>query len=295
MWKRAMIGALALVGCGTTIRPGQAGVKYLALGDGLQREVKAEGFYFHWPWNDIEIYDVTWQSKSESVEVLTAEALHLSTKVSVTYRPRKSEIYRLARDIGQNYYRDVIQPAFITIARAEFSKLTHNDLARKSPLVEAAVLARLRAAVAGKPIDIDRVSISHIEFDPNLTASISQKLAIEQKLLQKKAEVEIAERDADILRMTARGQADATRIQAEGNAQAIVLQGEAQARAQEEIGKTLSPAYLRYKAFDGEATRFYFVPVGKDGLPIIVDTDATGPVPMKKRAYPALPSLGASR
>jgi hypothetical protein len=37
--------------------------------------------------------------------------------------------------------------------------------------------------------------------------------------------------------------------------------------------KTLTTQYLRYKAFDGNSTRFYFVPVGKNGLPIILDAE----------------------
>lgn len=58
--KRWAAGALALVGigaagCGTTIKPGQMGVKYLALSKGaaVQKEVKPEGYYPQWAWNDI--------------------------------------------------------------------------------------------------------------------------------------------------------------------------------------------------------------------------------------------------
>ena len=82
----------------------------------------------------------------------------------------------------------------------------------------------------------------------------------------------VAEKEAEIARTRARGESDATRIRAEGKAQAIVLEGRAQAEAQEMITKTLTDAYLKYKAFDGDSTRYYFVPIGKDGLPIILDT-----------------------
>jgi hypothetical protein len=31
----------------------------------------------------------------------------------------------------------------------------------------------------------------------------------------------------------------------------------------------------RYKAFDNDATRYYFVPTGKDGLPIILNAEGS--------------------
>jgi regulator of protease activity HflC (stomatin/prohibitin superfamily) len=263
-------------GCGTTIRAGEVGVKYNALSEpALQKDVKPEGFYWQWPWNDIVRYVVTWQSKTEDVDILTADDLHVATKVTVTYRPQRAQIYRVATEIGPGYYEQVIRPAFLTLARSEFSRHRHDNLAKDGPAIEAEVLVQLRAAVTGKPVDIDRVAISHIEFDRNLTAAISQKLASAQKVDQKEFELKIAERDADIARATARGRADAVRIEAEGRAAAIVIEGEAQGKAQAEITKTLTASYLRYKAFDSDATKYYFVPVGKDGMPIIIGTDAT--------------------
>lgn len=113
--------------------------------------------------------------------------------------------------------------------------------------------------------------MKHVEYDPNVAAAISAKLATAQRVEQKEAEVRIAERDAEIQRTAAKGRSDAIRLEAEGQAAAIVVKGEAQ--AQTAVGRTLTPEYLRYKAFDGEATRDYFVPVGKDGMPLIVNTD----------------------
>ncbi len=68
-------------------------------------------------------------------------------------------------------------------------------------------------------------------------------------------------------------QCDVTRIRAEGDAKAIVLKGEA--KAQDAVAKTLTTSYLQYKAFDSPATRYYFVATGKNGMPIIVGTDAS--------------------
>ncbi len=279
MGRRWMVALAALLaGCGSTIRTGQLGVKYSALTKpALQRQIRPEGFYWRWPWNGYLAYDVTWQSRTEPVEVLTADALHVATRVTVTFRPDPSRIYELATGIGRNYYGDVIRPAFVTIARAEFAKQPHAEVARTSPAIEQQIAAALRTAIGEKPLQIDRVAIDHIEYDPIVTRAISAKLAMQEAVAQKGFEVEVSGRDADIARTQARGQADATRIRAEGEAQAIVLRGEAQARAQAAIAKTLSTGYLQYKAFDNPATRYYFVPTNQKGLPVILSGEPLPP------------------
>ncbi|MBL8969789.1 MAG: hypothetical protein JNK56_04375, partial [Myxococcales bacterium] len=44
--------------------------------------------------------------------------------------------------------------------------------------------------------------------------------------------------------------------------------------------KTLTPRYLQFKAFDQRNASYFFVPMGKDGLPLIVNAGGTtGPAP----------------
>jgi regulator of protease activity HflC (stomatin/prohibitin superfamily) len=218
------------------------------------------------------VYDTTAQSHDEVVHVLTADNLHVPVTVTVTYHPRKSEIYPLQLEVGPEYYEKLVGPAFITLVRAEFSRHLHNDLAKESTAIEEAVQTKLETMAAKHHIDIDQIAIRHIDFDTTVTRAISKKIATRQETEQKQYEVQIAERDAEIARTTARGQADATRIQAEGDAAAIVARGSAQAEAQQKIDETLTTRYLQYKAFDDKQASYYFIPTGKDGLPIMIDT-----------------------
>ena len=273
----ALTLAVGIAGCGATVRPGQRGLKYYPLQTpGLQKEVKPDGFHWLLPWNSLVSYDVTWQSQTEKLDILTSDTLHVATDVTITYRPIGERLYDLHTQIGPSYYERVIRPPFLTIARSEFARHAHNDLAKDGSEIETRVLRDLREAVAGIPVEIDRVTIRHIEYDRGLTAAISTKLATAQKVEQKEFELKIADRDAEIARLAARGRGDAVRIEAEGQAAATVLKAQAQSKAQAEIARTLTPGYLRYKAFDSDATRYYFVPTGKDGLPIIVGADPQG-------------------
>lgn len=267
----ALVGASA-IGCGTMVKPGEMGIKSTPLNEeGLESEPHSEGFYFQWFWNDIVKYDVTWKTAEEKLEVLTADDLHIPVSATVTYRPVSEKLKELHTRIGPEYYSKVIRPNFMTLLRTEFAHHKHNDLARKSPAIEETVFAQLKAAFQGKPFEISRVAVTHIEFDRGVTKAISEKLAKEQLSAQKKFELEIAERDAEIARTRARGESDVIRLHAEGEAQAILTRAQAQAKAQEAVSKTLTPAYLQYKAFDNASTRYYFVPLGKDGLPLLLN------------------------
>lgn len=284
--KAAMIAGSLIVGmtaagCGTMVKPGEMGIKSTPLNEeGLESEPRSEGFYFQWLWNDMVKYDVTWKTSEEKLEVLTADDLHVPVSATVTFRPVAEKLRELHTRIGPDYYSKVIRPNFMTLLRTEFANNKHNDLARKSPAIEEKVFALLKGALEGKPFEISRVAITHIEFDRGVTQAISQKLVKQQLSEQKKFELEIAERDAEIARTRAKGESDVIRIHSEGEAQAILTRAKAQAQAQDAVSKTLTPAYLQYKAFDNPSTRYYFVPLGKDGLPLLLNAgDSSRPDP----------------
>jgi len=265
---------LCLTGCIHTVGPGQAALIYHPRRTpAFANEVKPSGRYRLWGRSKLVVYDVTSQNRDEVVHVLTADNLALPVTVTVTYHAKKSELYKLHTEIGPDYYQKIIGPAFITLVRAEFSHHQHNDLAKESPVIEKTVHDKLEAIAAKHGTEIDQIAIRHIDYDDTVTASISRKIATRQQAEQKVYEVQIAERDADIARTAAQGRADATKIQGQGDAAAIIARGTAQAEAQDKIGKTLTPAYLQYKAFDNHAASYFFVPTGKDNLPVIVNAN----------------------
>lgn len=269
---------LLAAACGASIRPGQAGLKYKAFRHpGLQKEVLSEGYYSLWGWNKLIVYDTTSQTRAEEVHSLTKDNLHVPVTVAVTFHPDKANLYDIHTRIGPEYYAKLVGPAFITLVRNEFSHHEHNSLADEGPIIEQTVLDKLRKITAPHHIIIDQVAISHIDYDDTVTQAISRKISTRQQADQKRIEVEIAQRDAEIMRTAAQGSSDAVKIQAEGEASAIVARGKAQAEAQEAINHTLTPRYLQFKAFDNHNASYFFVPTDKGGLPIIVDAGGRAP------------------
>ena len=250
--------AFAVVGC-AVIKPGQQAMKWSPYGKGLKTEkIYNDGIVWNWPWNGIVSYSTQWQTYSENVAILTKDELHINLTVSVTLRPIESELPKLELEVGGNYYNNVVRPEFISLTRNVFSNYDYTVVSPKSPEIESIIFKELVEVVKGKHLEFDNVTIDHIVYPPVVTSAVNRKLAVEQDIEQKDYEIEIAEKEAEIQRIRARGQRDSQKI----------------------IDSGLTRTYLQYKALEvqdklstSNNAKFYFIPVGKDGLPIIIDTN----------------------
>ena len=209
------------------------------------------------PWNNVVRYSTQWQTFTEDVSILTKDELHIPITVSVTLRPIEAELAQLELEVGQYYYQNVVRPEFVSLTRNSFSGYEYKVVSPKSPEIETSIYEQLVTKIEGKHLEIDNVTISHIKYPQVVTSAVDRKLAVEQDIQQKDYEIKIAEKQAEIQRILAKGQRDAQQI----------------------IDAGLTQRYLQYKALEVQDkltsspnTKFYFVPMGKDGLPLIVDT-----------------------
>lgn len=258
--KVLMTAAIVMIvaGC-SVVKPGYNAMKWKPLSKkGLvTNKIYSNGVVWHWPWDGIVDYNMQWQTYNEDVSILTEDELHINMTVSVTLRPVESELPQLELQIGEGYYEEVVKPEFISLVRNEFSHYKYSLVSPKSPEIEAKILTRLVELTKGKHLEFDRVTVKHIEYPKVVTMAVDEKLAVQQAIEQKEYEMKIAEKNAEIQRILAKGQRDAEQI----------------------IDAGLTQRYLQYKALEVQDklstspnTKFYFVPLGKDGLPIIVDS-----------------------
>ena len=253
----AIIIVVGLSAC-TVVRPGHNAMKWKPWGEGLITEkIYDDGPIWHWPWVGVVNYSTQWQTFTEEIRVLTQDELHIEIDMSITLRPILSELPKLELEVGRNYYKSVVKPEFISIARSVFSDYPYSDVSLKSPEIESRVYKLLIEKTQGKHLEFDNVTLDHIVYPSVVSSAVNRKLAVEQDIEQKDYEIEIATKEAEIQRILARGQRDAQAI----------------------IDSSLTQKYLQYKALEvqdklstSQNAKFYFVPVGKDGLPIIVDS-----------------------
>ncbi|HBH80418.1 MAG TPA: hypothetical protein DDY39_11390, partial [Nitrospira sp.] len=109
-------------------------------------------------------------------------------------------------------------------------------------------------------LDVYNVALSEMEFSQMVLRAIEQKQAKEQEKEQKNFEVVIAERNAEIARIQAKGEGDSLKIRAEGEADSMRIRAIGQSQAQETITKTLTPDYLKYKLYDSPNAKTIIVP-----------------------------------
>jgi regulator of protease activity HflC (stomatin/prohibitin superfamily) len=247
---------VTLSGC-SVIKPGHLSMKNNNWGKGLKTEkIYKDGVVWHWPWTNMVDYSVQWQTYTEKVAILTEDELHINLTVSVTLRPAEDELPSLELEVGGDYYNRIVRPEFISITRNIFSSYRYSVVSPESPQIESEIYKELVEKTAGKHLQFDNVTVDHIVYPEIVTTAVNRKLAVQQAIEQKDYELKIAAKDAEIQRTLAKGQRDAQQI----------------------IDAGLTPLYLQYKALEVQDklstsvnAKFFFVPIGKDGIPIIVD------------------------
>jgi len=261
---------LLMYGCGSTVDAGKRGLRWYPLTAGLMKEPLKDGYYWHAPWNNVFAYDVRLQSFTEKVDALTADDLSVTLHAAITMRPIAEEIYFLAQEVGNNWYPQLVRPQFLSAARGVVAQYTMVTLPERSSEIGNKIEAVMVESLKGRHLDVYSVALSEIEFPQMVLKAIEQKQAKEQEKEQKEFELLIAQRNAEIARIQAKGEGDALQIRAEGEGESLRIRAKGQSQAQEIITKTLTPDYLKYKLYESPNAKVIIMP-DKSNVPIILN------------------------
>lgn len=261
--------------CGTTIQPGQRGLFWHPLTQGLSQEPLKDGYYWRAPWNDVFVYDVRWQSHTEDIDALSADDLQVLIKAAIILRPIADELYFLNQEVGTDYYVRVVRPQFMAAVRSVVSGYNMVSVPEKSTEIAGKVRAVVVENLKGRHVEVQNIALSDVDFPQIVLRAIEQKQAKEQEKEQKEFELTIAAKDAEIARTRAKGEGDAIRIRADGEAEGIRIRAVGQAQAQDTLTKTLTPAYLQYKLYDSSNAKIVILPEHMKTPLIINSGDST--------------------
>jgi len=261
---------LLMYGCGSTVDAGKRGLRWYPLTGGLMKEPLKDGYYWHAPWNNVFAYDVRLQSFTEKVDALTADDLSVTLHAAITMRPIAEEIYFLAQEVGSNWYTQLVRPQFLSAVRGVVAQYTMVTLPERSSEIGNKIEAVMVESLKGRHLDVYSVALSEIEFPQMVLKAIEQKQAKEQEKEQKEFELLIAQRNAEIARIQAKGEGDALQIRAEGEGESLRIRAKGQSQAQEIITKTLTPDYLKFKLYESPNAKMIIMP-DKPNVPIIVN------------------------
>ena len=264
---------MTLQSCSSTVQPGNRGLRWYPLTSGLTKEPLKEGFYWRAPWNDVLVYDTRWKSFREKVDALTADDLPVTVYATITMRPVPDEIYFLAQEVGPEWYKQLVHPQLLSAVRGVVANYTMVTLPERSSEIGNKIEAVVVETLKGRHLDVYNVALSEMEFSQMVLRAIEQKQAKEQEKEQKDFEVVIAQRNAEIARIQAKGEGDSLKIRAEGEADSMRIRAMGQSQAQDIITKTLTPDYLKFKLYDSPNAKTIIVP-DKLNVPLIVNPGA---------------------
>lgn len=192
-----IIAALGLVGCGRqAVEPGQRGLRYEPHNGGVKPEVMQPGSYsLGWcMFRDcgyIETYDVTYQTRKETVFTPSSEGLAMDIKCSVMFRPVISELYALHTEIGKDYYEEVLGPEFRSAARNVLARHSYTNLVGQLDKVEDQIEEELRRRTHGKHVEIASITLEEIKYaSPEIASAVEKRLIGQQEAARQKAAIE---------------------------------------------------------------------------------------------------------
>jgi regulator of protease activity HflC (stomatin/prohibitin superfamily) len=251
-----------------TIYPGHTGVhfrRFLGKGTEIDRSYE-EGVHFILPWNKMYIYDVRIQELKQNVEVLSQNGLTIKVVVSVRYHLLKNETPLLHQQVGEEYREKVIIPSTISSVREVIGKYLPEELYTTARhLIQDEILVEAIEETGRLPIIYADMIIELIKLPDVINTAIETKLRYQQEFLEYQYKI-----------LKTREEKKRKIIEASGIKE-----------YQEIITKSLSDPLLRWQGIQAtvdlarsENSKIIVIG-GKDGLPLILNTEDNRPVSQK--------------
>ena len=239
------------------ITPGQKGVLFETLGDGLDKEtIYGQGLHIIAPWNDMIIYDVKETETFEKMEVLSSNGLSIKIDLSILHHPVHDRIGYLHDNLGENYLEKIIKPAVRSVTREVIGNYLPEELYNsKRKEIEDEIFSKTQDIVSEKDITLPAIYIRDVTLPQTLVGAIEQKLKQEQESLEYEFKIDKAKKEAERKEIEANGIAEFQRI----------------------VNKTITPQLLKWKGVEAtqeiaKSTNSKVIVIGNgDGdLPIIL-------------------------
>ncbi|HUJ60822.1 MAG TPA: SPFH domain-containing protein [Kofleriaceae bacterium] len=228
----ALAVAVALSGCVAAVGGNERALFYSA-GGGMQKSAVGPGWYWHLPWNHYEIYDIRWKEHHEQIHMHTRDGLHLDVEIAVVCRPTPDELFDLHTTVGPDFYNQLVRPALFAASRDGGGQFNHLDVATRTHEVELAIKAAIQEHLKGQHIDVAEIAVQHFDLPPEVEAAANRTAASAQLIAAKKVDLELAQKDADIIKEQRRGAIEAEGLERQLRAEQELAAAEQQLKIEE--------------------------------------------------------------
>ena len=209
-----IIAVIVVVKSSVTIGPGEGGVVFNTLGDGIDTEnTYGEGFHLILPWNRMIVRKVRQQSISDEMNVLSVNGLEVKVSGTVWYEPEFSNLGKLIITKGEDYERELLDPAINAAARSVVGRYTPEQLySSKRDVIEQEILDEVASVLKDQFLIVKRVLVEDVKLPPTIRTAIETKLKQEQESLEYEFRLAKAKKEAERQKIDAEGKATANKI-----------------------------------------------------------------------------------
>ncbi|WP_034039823.1 prohibitin family protein [Wocania ichthyoenteri] len=197
-----------------TIGPGEGGVLFEPLGDGINTEkTYGEGFHIVAPWNRMIVQKVRQQSISDNMNVLSVNGLDITVSGTIWFEPEFKNLGRLIQTKGEDYIRELLSPAINAAAKSVVGRYTPEQLySSKRDIIELEILEQVRVELEGQFVNVKRVLVENVKLPTTIKDAIERKLRQEQESLEYEFRLESARKEAEKVIIEAKGKAESNRL-----------------------------------------------------------------------------------
>jgi regulator of protease activity HflC (stomatin/prohibitin superfamily) len=210
----AVVGIILFSKSTITIGPGEGGVIFETLGNGIDTEkTYGEGFHVMMPWNKMIVRKVRQQSISDEMNVLSVNGLEVKVNGTIWYEPEFANLGNLIKTKGQDYERELLDPAINAAARSVVGRYTPEQLySSKRDVIEQEILDEVQNVLKDQYLLVKRVLVEDVKLPTTIRTAIETKLKQEQESLEYEFRLAKAKKEAERQKIDAEGKAVANSI-----------------------------------------------------------------------------------
>jgi len=253
----AIVAIIAFSKSTVTIGPGEGGVIFEQFSGGINTErTYGEGFHIVAPWNRMIVRKVRQQSVSNEMSVLSINGLEVKVSGTIWYEPEFKNLGLLIKTKGEEYERELLDPAINAAARSVVGRYTPEQLySSKRDVIEQEILDEVQSILKSQYLLVKRVLVEDVKLPTTIKTAIETKLKQEEESLEYEFRLAKAKKEAERQQIDAEGKAKANQILSASLTDKILQE--------KGIEATL-------KLAGSENSKVIVIGSGKDGLPIIL-------------------------
>ena len=254
----AVLIAGALIGgsCMVKIPTGHTGV-LTTFGKVEDRTIEA-GLQFKAPWQNVIKMDNRVQKQTTDLICFSSDIQEVSMKYTVNYQISSADAMTIYKNIGKNYYDNIIVPNITESVKTEVAKYSAEALVSDRSTLSKCIQDNLTARLAKYNIIVVSASIEDMDFTDAFTAAVEAKQVAEQNKLK-------AQTEAEQKVIEAKANAEVKKTNADAKAYEIEVKATAEANANKQLAASITDELIEYKYYE----------TWNGELPDVVGTDTT--------------------